>query len=124
MKFATRLIQPSYSRIPVYDSIPDANDVFQFVCEKCGETISKLYSDFIGKAWTWRDEYTAADQKAISEHFQMNVVGKTPDGSAQSIASISCTNCGAKYLIYAGINEYANSAYKVTLQGLSRLANE
>ena len=53
--------------------------------------------------------------------FGVNLVGKTPDGGCPSMLTIECPGCRAAFLVYAGVNEVANSVYFVTLQGITEL---
>jgi len=51
----------------------------------------------------------------------MNIVGKSPDGGWTTVIEGNCDACGTRYRFYAGIKENANSAYKVTLQGITEI---
>ena len=54
----------------------------------------------------------------------MNAVNKTPDGGWIAIDKCYCENCQTQYLIYASVNEYYNSLYKITLQGITEILDE
>lgn len=123
MKLVKAILEPSYLRKAQFDSISSTNEEFRFACANCGESISVPYRALIGKEWSWKEDFDDESRKKIEDHFDMNEVGKTPDGSWTAIDKCKCRDCGATYLIYGGVNEYANSAHKVSVQGIAQILN-
>src|SRR5687767_9287291 len=121
MNFGRTIFVPSYSRKPDFDSITSVDDTFEFDCVNCTFRIVGSFSSLCGREFGWRDSYDCESLKKIEEHFGMNIVGKSLDGGWTAVSEGDCEACGSRYLLYAGINEYANSAYKVTLQGISEI---
>lgn len=124
MRFVGNLLEPSYSRVAQFDSTASGTTTYLFECVDCNEEIVIPLASLIGKEWSWRDRFDAKTSDKIQQHFSMNQVGKTPDGSWQAVDTISCPTCDSDYLVYFGVDEYANSAYRITIQGISQFEHE
>ncbi|MGK3945700.1 hypothetical protein ABK046_46070, partial [Streptomyces caeruleatus] len=72
----------------------------------------------------WEEEIDAMVLEQVKQHFELNAVGKTPDGGWPSIINTRCPNCETNYFVYAGVDEYYNSLFKVTLQGIVETVDE
>lgn len=120
MKFAKVILEPSYLRKWEFDSVISSDNLFLFDCVCCCESIALSYQSLIGKDWIWKEKFDPATRTEFEEHFKMNLVGKTLDGFWTAIDECECEQCGATYLIYGGVNEYAHSPtglrYKVFLK--------
>ncbi len=112
---------PSYHHKPTFDSVESPEKIFSFDCIECSAKIEIKYRSIIGKEFTWHEEFDAKVYEEIKRFYCMNAVGKTPDGSWTAICKYQCDNCQTQYLIYAGVDEYANSAYKITLQAITEI---
>lgn len=121
MKLGKSILKPSYLRKPDFNSLSSATSTFEFNCNNCAMRIVREFRIFIGLEFGWAEHYDATSLMIIETHFGMNIVGKSPDGGMTAVTECDCKTCGSRYLLYAGVNEYANSAYQVTLQGITEI---
>jgi transposase-like protein len=121
MKFGKSILSPSYSRGPNYDSLNSINENFEFICMNCQSKIQVEYNEIIGNEWNWEDNFDKKTNDEIKRFFDINAVNKSPDNGRTAISRFKCSDCQAQYLVYAGVNEYYNSLYKVTLQGIAEI---
>jgi hypothetical protein len=61
---------------------------------------------------------------AVKQYFDFNLVGKSHDGGWPRFAVETCSHCGSRYLIYAGVQEPANGYYIITVQGIVEFQSE
>jgi hypothetical protein len=94
---------------------------FSFNCVNCENQIEQKLDSLIGKEWDWFEDFTLGEVEKIKEFYEMNAVGKSPDGGWTAVIKTTYKYCQTKYLIYAGVYEYSNSAYSVTLQGITEI---
>lgn len=121
MNFGKTILVPSFSRKPDFDSVASLGRTFRFACVKCSSMITRDFDSFIGLEFGWREKYDKDSLAAIEKHFGLNIVGKSPDGGWTAVCECNCENCGTLYLLYAGVEEYSNSAHRVTLQGITEI---
>lgn len=119
MKFGKAILSPSHFRKPDFNSIDSLEQSFEFRCVNCSSNIERKFTSIFGKEFGWHDDFDEETQSEIERYFEMNVVGKTPDGGWTAVDQCQCNKCPTQYLIYSGVNEYSNSAYQITLQGIS-----
>ncbi len=124
MRFGKAVLLQSYSRRPDFDSLDSLEKSFNFGCVNCLTKIEVKYKTIIGKEFSWHEEFDAKTYEEIKRLYDMNAVGKTPDGGWTAIDKCQCNNCQTQYLIYAGEDEYYNSLYKITLQGITEILDE
>lgn len=115
------LLEPSYSRSPAWRGSELDQAECNFACS-CGAAVSVRVADLTRAAWTWEQELGPDLSKAATARFQLNAVGRSHDGGSPALVRQSCAACGARFLVYAGVEETSNSVYSVTLQGVSELA--
>ena len=133
MKFGRSLLLPSDIRIPDYKNFEYSdrwwtfwwrirnylNRQFHFRCINCRKRIDGDYNWFInGDGEKQIGEELAAEAK---EFYSIGVDNRSPDGGWPSMAKVECRKCKVEYLIYAGVNEIHNSAYLVTMQGITEI---
>jgi hypothetical protein len=148
MKFGKSILSPSYSRKTDFNSLDSpgkgfkynswllvqlrgwfmksrsAKKNFKFNCVNCQTVVEIKYETIIGKEFSWHDEFDKKTYKEIKRFYDMNAVGKTPDGGWTVIDKRQCNNCQTQYLIYAGVDEDYNSLYKITLQGITEILED
>ena len=90
----------------------------------CPTKIEVKYKTIIGKEFSWHEEFDEKTYDEIKQFYDMNAFSKTPDGGWTAIDRCHCKNCQSQYLIYAGIEEYYNSLYKITLQGITEILED
>jgi len=120
-QFGKSALSPSYAREAHFKSSAPVSNHFTFDCFSCGRRISISYQLVIEAAGQW--EATIGDELATAakEFYKIGLVGKSQDGGWPSMLNVSCDGYGARYLIYAGVEEYYNSLYRVTIQGVTEL---
>ncbi len=123
MKFGLSIVTPSHGRLPDFDSA-ETRESFTFDCIKCVSDITLNFDNLISKYLRWEEEIDTIALEQVKRYFEFNVVGKTPDGGWPSVVDNRCPNCETNYLVYAGVDEYYNSLFKVTLQGIVEIIDE
>ena len=120
-QFGKSALSPSYTREAHFKSGVPVSNHFTFDCFSCGRRISISYQLVIEAAGQW--EATIGDELATAakEFYKIGLVGKSQDGGWPSMLNVSCDGCGVRYLIYEGVEEYYNSLYRVTIQGVTEL---
>jgi len=124
LKFATSILTPSYTRRPDFKSHESSDKLFAFACSFCQRPVTVEYASLINRGLASEHdlgETFAADAKSF---YGMSVVGKSPDGGWPSMTTVECSNCKTMFLLYAGVNEVANSVYFVTMQGITELTED
>ncbi len=124
MEFGKSILSPDYFRQPDFNSLDSIEKTFNFDCVNCPKTIVKEYNSIIGKVFCWHEEFDEKTYTKIKQFYDMNAVNKTPDGGLTAVDMCFCENCQTQYLIYAGVREYYNSLYKITLQGITEISDE
>jgi len=120
-QFGKSAISPSYTRKARFKSGAPSNDNYIFDCLHCENPISVRYQLLIRAAGQWETTIGEEFATAAKDFYKIGVVGKSQDGGWPSMLQVSCDSCEARYLIYAGIDEYYNSLYRVTIQGITEL---
>ena len=116
LKIVRTLLQPSYLREPIYLEAFGPEPV-SYACARC---VSDLVT-------TVREFSPLSDLKmseSIRQEFDLNRVGKSPDGGLAEFALVKCNGCGLQTLFYAGILETSHSVFRVTLQGVAEVSDE
>lgn len=124
MRFGKSILSPSYVRNPDFNSYDSMKGSFKFECLKCQQTIEIFFNDLIGKEFSWHNNFDENSYKKINEFYDINAVNKTHDGGWTAIDKCFCESCQTQYLIYASVNEYSNSCYKITLQAITEILDE
>jgi hypothetical protein len=119
------ILAPAYDRVPDFSGSSTAHANFAFSCASCKRQVVVLIDQLIDAAWTWE---TAAQREVdpalltqAKEAFEFNLVGRSHDGGMPLLVFPHCSNCGMKYVLYAGVREPSNSYYVVTVQGISEV---
>ena len=120
MEFGRCFLSPSYQRNPDFKT-GDPTSSFKFKCSRCNNNVEVGFDSLIGQGYSWQNHFDAEQINKIKALFDMNIVGKSPDGGSPAITEISCSTCSAKYLVYAGVTEIYNSLFSVTLQGITEI---
>ncbi|HEX6983004.1 MAG TPA: hypothetical protein VF181_09605 [Balneolaceae bacterium] len=121
MKFKAKLLEPDYNRKPYFDGYETDKADNLYDCINCGNTLKIEFDEILHSAYGWKENFNECDAKDISQHFSLNIVGKSHDGGWPSILEKKCEQCNSDYLFYFGLNEYHHSTYKIVLQGISQI---
>jgi hypothetical protein len=121
MKFGKSILLPSYSRKSDFNSLNSTEKSFKFGCVNCQSKIQIKYDSIIENKWNWEDKFDDKTNSEIKQFYDINAVNKSPADGWTAIGKFQCGNCQTEYLIYAGVDEYYNSLYKVTLQGITEI---
>lgn len=122
MKFLRKLLEPSYSRQADFNSLIDGPADYRFHCSYCSSTISFPFTKAISQCWGWEDGFDPSTVDGIKKYFEMNTVGKSPDGGWPSVFEVRCTGCQFRFMIYAGVEETSNSVYQVAIQSIAEIS--
>lgn len=123
MKFKQKLLAPSYSRHDDYNSLNDADRSYSFVCITCNQQVSFPFAKAINSEYSWVDEYEQSTIAAIRHFFEMNLVGKSPDGGRPAVFEVTCEKCSSFFMVYAGVEETSNSVFRVVIQSIAEISN-
>lgn len=96
MKFGKDLLSPSYHRTADFDSVESPSKTFELACVNCPARIKIRLDAIIGNKFKWHEEWDEDTRNDIARHFDMNAVGKTPDGGWTAIDSYECSECRTK----------------------------
>ena len=124
MRFIKRLLEPSYLREANFDSLVSKDNSYRFDCSVCTAIVTFRFPEIIGKEYSWRSEYPDKEVEQVESYFPMNLVGKSPDGGWPAILEASCDNCGAEFMVYAGVSEIYNSVHRVTVQSIAEISHD
>ena len=118
MKFILTQAVPG-SRPPLYfDGWDTSKANYHFECPTCGMRLGIDFSTVHHGAWRWEESFSADEVKELSEIF-----GLPQERAPQawpSLSRIACQSCKAEFVFYAGVDEYRNSAFRLTARALAR----
>ncbi len=121
MEFKCKILEPSYHRKPYFDSHDTEKADSSFDCIDCGNRLEIIFNEILESAYNWKEKVTQSNINKITNHFNLNDVGKSHDGGFTSIFKKECQQCQSTYLFYFGLTEYHHSVYKVVKQGISQI---
>ena len=135
MKFGRSVLLPSYTRIPDYKNFDYLdrwwtiwsrlrnyfNRQFNFRCINCHNLMAVEYELLISETFGWEQHIGKELAAEAKEFYRIGISNNSPDGGWPSMAKVECRKCKVEYLIYAGVNEVHNSAYLVTMQGITEM---
>ena len=121
MIFGTSILSPSYVRKPHFKSDEPQAQSFEFSCVNCDQPVPVDYKLLIKEVYGYKESLGEDFAARAAEFYRIGVVGKSQDGGWPSMIKIECARCQTVYLIYAGIDEFYNSLYSVTIQGITEL---
>jgi hypothetical protein len=121
MEFKCKILEPSYHRKPYFDGYDTEKADSSFDCIDCGNMLEIPFDEILESAYNWKEKVNQSDSNKITNHFDLNDVGKSHDGGIPSIFTKQCEQCKSKYLFYFGLREYHHSVYKVVKQGISQI---
>jgi hypothetical protein len=79
------------------------------------------YELLISETFGWEQHIGKELAAEAKEFYRIGISNNSPDGGWPSMAKVECRKCKVEYLIYAGVNEVHNSAYLVTMQGITEM---
>ena len=116
MNISTAHIKPSYTRKPYNDGV--TGEKYSFKCPSCLVSNEIEFGNLLQSAWNWKDTFSKLEIIEIEKLFDIGGSGRSHDGGWPAINIVTCKECNEQYLSYVGVNEYSNSAYRLTEQGL------
>ena len=119
MKLSKSFIQPSATKLPFYHGDSSGNSSYRFQCRSCESNVEISFSNLLHNTWGWNEIFSKDEVFEIKKHFDIDPSNRTPEGGWPCISLASCKNCNLKYILYIGFDEYSNSVYRLTEQGLS-----
>ena len=110
---------PSYNKKPVYVTGTNQPRHFKTNCPNCSRTIKLDLERQITNSWAGRSKLLSDEQLATFKRlFGIGLSGKSHDGGYPVFDQLTCPNCRTVYFTYCGVDEFANSAYSVTIQSI------
>jgi len=119
VKLSKSLVEPSPTKLPFYHGDSSGNPQYRFLCRSCESTVEVPFTDLLHSTWGWKENFSEHEVLEIQKHFSIGPSNRTPEGGWPCVTLVSCKNCNSKYLSYIGFDEYSNSVYRLTEQGLS-----
>lgn len=113
------ILEPSDSRQPYYDG-PDLDQLYTWSCPACHSDVHVGLGSIQKAAWSWPQELPASLASEIRSHFRIGPE-RAHGGGWISLLICACPECGSRFVLYAGVDEYANSVYRIHIQGLARV---
>ena len=113
------LLKPSDSRAPYYNG-PDLGRVYSWTCPSCGSQVDVTLRQIQRAAWSWPAEISAPRAAELKAHFGIGPE-RAHGGGLISLLGRVCPGCGTSFVLYSGVDEHANSVYRVHIQGLVRV---
>lgn len=127
MKFGKSQLTPSYTRKPNFRSYESAEKHFVFACTQCAQSVTVEYDTLINGVFSrsqWKQDLGETLAAEALRFYDVGIVGKSQDGGWPSMIKIECSNCKTLFLVYAGVNEFCNGAYLVTMQGITEIIED
>ncbi len=121
IEFVSNLIRPSYGRDSWFSGSETDDRFYSWPCSECSTEMRTSLDAILHKRWSWEERLSAELISSLRAHFEINLVGRSPDGGFPSIILVPCPTCDAQNFLYAGVQETSNSVYRVVIQGLSRV---
>ncbi len=121
IEFGLQLVRPSHQREPWFAGSETSDRAYSWQCLSCAADTHASLEAILREAWSWESHLGEELAAAAQSHFELGAVGKSHDGGWPSVLLVPCPSCGARYLLYAGVNESSNSVYRVVIQGLSEV---
>jgi len=109
-------IEPSFSRAPFSEG---GGTDYCLKCPNCENSLKIEFNELLNGAWNLREKFTEEEIGKIIAYFRIGIVSKSHDGGWPSFNIVNCKKCSSQYISYIGLNEYCNSAYRITEQGLA-----
>jgi hypothetical protein len=115
--------KPNYNSKPDYTMTREQNPtVYEFKCRVCDNVLELDFQRQINNSWTGKtDKVDQTEKFEMKSFYSIGLSAKSHDGGQPVFDKINCSNCGAEYMTYCGVNEYSNSAFNVYVHGILRL---
>ena len=93
---------------------------YKFSCRICKSLMTIDFDRQINNSWTGGTEKVEEKElKELKLFYGIGLSGKSHDGGLPVFDKVSCEKCRAEYVTYCGVIETSNSAYVVTVNGIS-----
>ena len=118
MEIIKEILKPGDESKPFYQTNDSEND-YSFSCDECGELINLDSNRQIENNWKGKsDLLTDHDFNFLKAYYRIGLSKKSTDGGFPVFDKLTCSKCISKYISYCGVQEFSNSAYKITINGL------
>lgn len=123
MKIGRSLLSPSYNRLPDFVGDELRNGFYQFACGTCRTKLEIDYYSLCNREDSKFENSSEISIKNLKELYGIGIVGKSQDGGWPVFNIVKCNACKAEFVVYTGVNEVANSFFRVTVQGITELVS-
>lgn len=122
--FRRDLFQPSHTRPAAFISTRDSADAeYALPCAACAASVSVPYGEIIRRGLDYEHAFGPDASASIAAHFGIGLVGKAHDGGWPAFLRLTCRQCCAAYVLYAGVAEPRNSVFHVTILSVAELGD-
>jgi hypothetical protein len=119
MEISELAVTPDPNRKPFYDG--DKGASYKFKSPICRAKNTIAFEVMLHAAWNWKENLDTEARKEIDTKFGLSPTGKSHEGGWTCINFIECKSCASKLVSYIGFNEYYNTVYRLTEQGLAQV---
>ncbi len=110
---------PDKARLPYFDGWETKNATYRAHCAECKAEIAISFSLVQNGAWGWRERFSEEEIETVENFFGIQAGRQTPPKPWPSVSTIECPACRTAYIFYAEYDEYRNSVFRLTAQGLA-----
>ncbi|WOH36804.1 hypothetical protein RI844_15715 [Thalassotalea fonticola] len=114
--------QPKHDRKPFYDGGKGAP--YKFKCPVCKAKNIIPFESLLHATWNWKEDFSKEELLNIQNLFGFGPTGNSHEGGWTCINFVSCKGCSEQLISYVGFNEYYNSLYRLTEQGLAHIRTD
>ena len=123
MNLTEEIKKPTHNSDPNFETgTLDSKKSYEFKCTECGSKVLVNYNRQTTFSWTGHsDLITQTEYSDLKNHYGIGISQKSHDGGFPVFDKVRCKNCGQQYVTYAGVREFANSAFKIHIQGIGKI---
>ena len=119
MKIQNPILLSKKSRAPFFDGDDLKSGAYKFKCSKCkNPMIINCFSIYTG---AWSQIFSNEILSEIESFFGVDrAKNKSLESGWPSFSIHYCKKCGIPYVVVADFDEYRNSVYRITMQGIAQ----
>ena len=118
MKLHNPIVVPDKDRKPFFDGDNLKSGEYQFLCSSCNKkTRINCFSIYTG---AWSKHFSSEACADIESFFGISLKHNySMSGGWPSLTMHYCIYCGYPHIVLADFDEYRNSVYAITIQGIA-----
>jgi len=87
-------------------------------CSECDAELVFSFTIVHAGAWGWQKNFAQQEIETIASTFTLPT--ERAPNPWPSISRVNCSKCGTGFILYAAVDEYHHSAYRLAARGLAR----